>query len=133
MPEIIKLQNSLSPEQLQKNWEDSCVRIVGFNIENKSKNVDPNIKEITVTFDRPMFTGNYGSSYGKKGEEYMPDFPEDVKEKIKWNETSKMQYTLPVIIKPGKTYSISFPAQFFRSEDYYPLVKTYYLDFKTRK
>lgn len=67
MPEIIKLENSLSPKQLLIDFEAKRPKIVSISIPNDSKNVDPNITEITLTFDRPMSIYNNGSSYGKKG------------------------------------------------------------------
>lgn len=131
MPEIVKLQNSLSPKQLQKDFEFKCPKIVSISIPNNSKNVDPNITEIILTFDRPMSTYNNGISYGQKGEEYFPDFPED--KEAKWNEDTKKEWTFYISLSPDRVYSLCFPSQFFIDESGYPLDKTYYLDFKTRK
>jgi len=131
MPEIVKLENSLSPEQLQIDFEAKCAKIVSISIPDSSKNVDPNITEITLTFDRPMSIYNNGISYGKKGKEYFPEFNKD--KKAKWNIETKKEWTMYVELKSDMTYSLSFPAQFFFDEDGNPLDKTYYLDFTTKK
>ena len=131
MTEIVKLENSLSPKQLQKDFENMCPKIISISIPNNSKNVDPNITEIILTFDRPMSTHNNGISYGQKGEEYFPDFQKD--KDAKWNEDTKREWTFYIALSPGRVYSLSFPSQFFLDENWYPLDKTYYLDFKTRK
>lgn len=131
MPEIVKLGNSLSPKQLQIDYEAKCPKIVSISIPNNSENVDPNITEITVIFDKPMSTKNNGTGFGKKGKEYFPEFNKDIK--AKWNEKTKREWTFNVILKPDRSYSISFPAQFFIDENFYPLKETYYLDFMTRK
>ena len=131
MPEIVKVQNELSPTKLKLDFDSKCARIISLNIINNSRKVDPGIKEIIVKFDRPMNTGANGSSYGKLGKDYFPEVPKDLKGK--WSETTKMEWAMPVILKPNTQYSISFPSDFFMDEQNYPLNETYYLDFKTKK
>jgi len=131
MPEIVKLQNALSTEVWKKEIELSYPKIVSISIENNSVNVDPNTKEIILHFDRPMFVGNNGTSYGKLGKEHFPDVSKV--RKTKWNEETKKEWIIQIDLKPDRSYSLSFPADFFKSESRYPLDKTYYLDFKTAK
>jgi len=131
MPEIVKLENSLSPQQMLEERKANCPKILSISIPDRSKNVDPNITEITLTFDRPMSTGNSGISYGKKGKAYFPEFIKG--KKAKWNKATKKEWTFNIKLQPCKKYSISFPAQFFMDENMYTLDQTYYLDFKTRK
>jgi hypothetical protein len=131
MPEIVKLENSLSPEQLQNDFEAKCAKVVLISIPDSSKNVEPGITEITLTFDRPMSIYNNGVSYGRKGKEYFPEFNKD--KKAKWNIETKKEWTAYVELKSDMTYSLSFPAQFFVDEKGYPLDKTYFLDFTTKK
>lgn len=131
MPKIVQLENSLSPKQIQKDFKAKCPKIITMSIKNNSKNVDPNTTEITLRFDRPMSIYNNGTTYGKKGKEYSIEFNKN--KMAKWNEATKREWTFDVILKPDRTYSISFPSQFFVDENWYPLDKTYYLDFKTRK
>lgn len=131
MPEVVKLQNSLSPKDIKKDYESKCAQIVSFSIKNRSKNVDPKTAQLVVTFDRPMNTGNNGMSYGKQGKKCFPEFPKDVA--AKWNEDTQMEWIIPVALKPNTKYSLSFPAQFFMDENSYSLKETYYLDFVTGK
>ncbi len=129
MPEIIKLESSISPTKILKEIEANSPKIVSISIQDKSKEVDPNITEITLTFDRPMLFKN-GVSYGQQGEKGFPEFSD---RKSKWNEQTKKHWTFYIKLEPDKDYSMSFPSQFFYDVNYYPLDKTYYLDFKTRK
>ena len=131
MPEIVKLQNGLSPKHLQQIYDSKCPRIVSTNIKTGDKNVDPNLKQLILKFDRPMNIYCWGLSSGKLGGDYSPNYPEDIL--VQWDETTKTEFTQPISLKPNKRYSISIPAQFFRDKNYYHLIKKYYLDFKTRK
>jgi len=130
MPEIIKLENSLSPEQMQLDFKAKFPKIVSISIPDNSKDVDPNITEITLTFDRPMSIYNNGTSYGKKGKEYYPEFNNE--KKSKWNTETKKEWTMYVVLKSDMTYSLSFPAQFFKDESGFSLDKTYELEFTTK-
>ncbi|MFA6336119.1 MAG: DUF4932 domain-containing protein [Bacteroidales bacterium] len=129
MPEIIKLESSISPTKILKKIKANSPKIVSISIPDKSKEVDSNITEITLTFDRPMSFKN-GVGYGKQGEKCFPEFSD---KKSKWNEKTKKYWTFYIKLEPDKDYSMSFPSQFFYAVNYYPLDKTYYLDFKTRK
>ena len=131
MPEIVKMQNTLSPEKIQKELDVNCPRIVSISIENNSKDVDPNTKEIILRFDRPMSVRNNGVGYGKSGKDYFPEFPKD--RKCKWNEETKKEWIMQVDLKSDSSYSLSFDARWFKSENGYLMDKTYYLDFKTAK
>ncbi|MDR2928594.1 MAG: DUF4932 domain-containing protein [Cytophagaceae bacterium] len=128
MPEIIKLQNSLNPKKIKKEFDKKCGKIIGCNIKNGAKNVDYTIDHITVKFNKSMFDGNNGASYGPKGKDFFPDFDEN-KEAI-WTEK---EWTIFVNLKPDTEYSISFPAQFFMTKDRLPVQNTYILEFRTRK
>jgi len=131
MPEIVKLQNTLSPEVSKKELELNYPKIESISIENNSINIDPNTREIILRFDRPMIIGNNGSGYGKLGKDCFPEISKD--RKTKWNEETKKEWIIQVDLKPDKSYSLSFNAGWFKSENGYPLDKTYFLDFKTAK
>lgn len=130
MPEVIALQNSLDPKAIQEELEKNQPNMSVLNIENGSKNVDPNTEFIIVKFDRPMSTGNNGSSYGKKGKSHFPTYSNEIEDY--WSEDGTMWY-FPVKLKPNTTYSLSFPAQFFMTTEYARPKNTIYLDFKTAK
>ena len=129
MPEIVKLESTLSPAKILKKIKANSPKIVSINIPDQSNNVDPNITEVTLTFDRPMLFKN-DVSYGKQGEKCFPEFSD---KKSKWNEKTKKQWTFYITLEPDKDYSMSFPAQFFIDAKYHLLDKTYYLDFRTKK
>ena len=131
MPEIVKMLNTLSPEKILKELELNCPRIVSISIENNSKAVDPSTKEIILCFDKPMSIRNNGVGYGKLGKDFFPEFSKD--RKCKWNEETKKEWIIQVDLKPDSTYSLSFDARWFKSENGYLMDKTYFLDFKTAK
>ncbi len=130
MPEIVKMHNSLSPKTLATEFDRNCPSIIYSNIKNGSRKVDPKINILTVRFDKLMDNAFNGSSYGKRGEKLFPDFPEKVV--ARWDSTN-YEWSIPVILKPEREYSISFPYQFFKDKNGYPLKNTFYLDFKTSK
>jgi hypothetical protein len=127
MPEIVKVQNSLNVKKMQKEQDKYKPTIIGTNIKNGAKNVDSALDSIVVSFSKPMFTGANGSTYGKKGKDYFPEVIEG-----KWNKETKKEWILYVKLQPNTQYSLSFPAQFFISEEYYNPKETYFLDFKTK-
>ena len=127
MPEIVKLQNSLSPKEIYKKFEKNCPAIIGTNIKNGAKNINPSITEIVVMFDKPMYPDALGTSYGKKAEDdYIPNFTD-----YYWKNDKEL--VLKVTLLPNKEYSVSFPNNFFYSADFYNPKNTYFLDFKTGK
>ncbi|MCI1779870.1 MAG: DUF4932 domain-containing protein [Bacteroidales bacterium] len=130
MPEIVKLVNKIPEELKGTDFESRFPKILSVSIKDGSQNVLPGQRAITVTFDRPMYTKRHGTSYGKKGKDYFPEFDEN--KASEWDET-KCKWTIHVILKPDKCYSLSFPYQFFMNEKGYHPNKTYYLDFKTKK
>jgi hypothetical protein len=128
MPEIIKLQNQLNPKKLSKQYVKNQPAIIGTNIKNGAQNIDSNLTQIIVYFNKPMNTDAYGSSYGKRSADLMPEIIS-----TEWDKDTKKELILNVKLKPDTEYSISFPAQFLYSENgYYNPKETYYLDFKTK-
>lgn len=130
MPELASMTKELSIEQVKKDYEACFVaKIISSNIPNGATNVNPSTNFIVVTFNSPMNIGSNGASWGKKGKKYYPK--RENSRKPFWNKETKMEWNIPVNLKPNSTYSISFPAEFFVDENGYPMKETYYLDFKT--
>ncbi len=129
MPEIVNFERTISPKKIIREIKANTPRIESISIRNKSKRVDPDITEITLTFDRPMLFKN-GVSHGKQGKKCFPEFSD---KKPKWDEKTKKKWTFYIKLEPDKDYSMSFPSQFFYDVNYYSLDKTYYLDFRTKK
>jgi len=127
MPEIVKILNELNPEKIHEERQ-KLMPTMSVNIENNDENVDASTTtQIIVKFDKKMSVGNNGASFGDKGRDYMPKILG-----AKWNEETKTEWIIDVQLEPNREYSISFPAQFFRSEDGVSPKNTISLNFKTK-
>ncbi len=73
MPEIVNFERTISPKKIIREIKANTPRIESISIRNKSKRVDPDITEITLTFDRPMLFKN-GVSHGKQGKNVSLNF-----------------------------------------------------------
>ena len=128
MPEIVKVQNGLDPLEIYKQVIENQPIILGANIKNGAQDVNSNLDRIIINFDKPMIIGFNGSSSGKC---QNCEFPEVID--AEWNKETKKEWILIVELKPNTSYSMSFPAAFFFSEEgAYNPKETYYLDFKTK-
>ncbi len=128
MPEIVKLQNSLSPEEQQKTAEANRPQLISFSIGKNRLDVDPSIKELLLTFDRPMMTRPYGMNKGKCGDKCWPKITS-----VKWNPEKNNELIISWELLPDHHYSMIFPARFMMDEHGFYMKETYYLDFKTKK
>ena len=92
-------------------------------------NVDPSLKQISVTFSKDMMTNNQWSWL-----QYTPEtFPQIDKNNIRY--LDKRTCVLPVKLKPGKTYVIWINSQkynYFKDKNGNSAVP-YLLVFETRK
>ena len=128
MPVIVETQNRLNPEEMYKQVIENQPLILGTNIENGAQDIDPNLDEIIVIFNKPMDVQCNGASFGKCKD---CEFPKSIGDQ--WNEETKKEWILTVKLEPNTNYSISFPARFFYSKNgHYSPKETYYLDFKTK-
>ncbi len=98
--------------------------IAPFN--NGAQDVDPNIAQMTVSFDKPLSTKGYSFSLGQAGKEHYP-----IEKVLGFNETGT-SITLQVKLKPDWEYEFVLTGLSFRSKDGYSL-KPYTVKFKTRK
>ena len=57
MPEIVKMQNALVTEEYLADLKNYSPKITAINPPNGAKDVELNVSEISVTFDRPMGAG----------------------------------------------------------------------------
>ena len=92
-------------------------------------NVDPSLKEISVTFSKDMMTNNQWSFLHYTRE----TFPQIYKNNIRY--LDKRTCVLPVKLKPGKTYVIRINSQkynYFKDKNGNSAVP-YLLVFETRK
>ncbi len=108
-------------------------QVVSTNPPNGAKDVDPNVTELSVTFDRPMLTGGY-AWYTRDGNKTFPE--RSKKSDAFWSEDKRTCTMRDVVLKPGKTYNIWFntevelnsdiPGDGFRSADDIPLKPVHY-------
>jgi len=128
MPEIVKLQNSLSFGKVQEEVGRGWPVIVSTSVRNNDRNVDPNLTQIVFTFDRPMASPTMGLSYcsERMGNKIIPFITGR-----EWNEDKK-ELIVKVELKPDTKYSISLWGWIFKGQDELPVNGIHYLDFKTR-
>ena len=127
MPEIVKLQNSIVPQELYDEIEKQKPTITSTNIPNNCDSVDYNLDHIIVYFDTPMIIEHWGMVSGK--EEY--DYPEFIN--FKWNDNRTELKIYLLKLEPDTKYQIEFPNFSFVGSNYFQLKNTYTLTFKTRK
>jgi beta-lactamase regulating signal transducer with metallopeptidase domain len=83
-------------------------QIVKMVPENGAKDVDPALREIVVTFDRPMAAGFSWTGGG----EHFPTIPQG--KKPSWS-SDKKTCTLPVELKPNWQYRLGLNSQSFKN------------------
>lgn len=93
---------------------------------NGAQDVDPNVTQITFSFDRPLdVNGGHSFNEGPGGNEHDP-----LADVIGFTETGE-SFTIRVKLKPNWTYELIVTGRGFRTKDGYPL-QTYVVKFKTR-
>lgn len=128
MPEIVKVQNKLNPKKMIKEQEKNMPTMSIANIKNGQQNVDAaTTTQIIIKFDKKMYTGANGVTYGSKGKEYYPEVTAAY-----WNEETKQEWILEVKLEPNKEYSLVFPSFWFYAEDGSNPKNSISLDFKTK-
>lgn len=126
--EFIEKSNyfSESLDILYQNFENKRPYLVGIKqFNNKSQNVSPEIKEITVTFSEPLNGHNTGVDFGDLGQDAFPK--NDINGRY-WSD-GNTAWTIPVELEPNKDYQI-FISNNFRTQESIPL-KPYLIEFRT--
>jgi hypothetical protein len=100
------------------------VSIDGFT--NGAIDVDPKIKQITVTFDRPLAGKGYSINLGSLGQDHF-----GITKGVSYS-SDNMKVTLDVALKPEWEYEFVLTGRAFKSRDGYPL-QNYVVKFRTRK
>ena len=128
MPEFVRLINSLETKEIIKRVNANKVDfVVQSSIKNGDLSVNPDTKELILTFNRKMYPWTFGTSKGKKGYKYSFNIRE-----VHLNEKNANEWKLKIELEPNKEYSIAFPQQHFYDENgNQGKRKVYYLDFKT--
>jgi hypothetical protein len=130
LPAVVEFYNSLAPRIGSKiaEFHERSVHVVRVEpFPNHSEDVDPEIKQLTIAFDKPLDPARgYSINYGSEGKEHFalsgnPQFVPGGK-----------AINLPVELKPGWSYSFVLTGWAFASPDGYPL-QSYEVSFKTKK
>ena len=118
----------LNRKNLLKLYEKKFPHIVKINsFENGAKNVNPELKEIRITFSKEMIPVNYSINYSKRGVDFFPI------KGVKGFENNDKMIVISVDLKPNKEYEFIITNESFKSKDGYPLKENEYLvKFKTK-
>ena len=128
-PVIVEFYNSLAPRIGSKIAEFHARLVHVVRVEpfpNQAQDVDPDIKRLTIVFDKPLDPARgYSINYGSGGKDHYaisgkPEFAPGAK-----------AITVPVELKPDWSYSFVLTGLAFGSPDGYPL-ETYEVSFKTK-
>jgi hypothetical protein len=114
--------------ELYTDFEKKRPNVVGIKqFKNKSKKVNPNIKEITIEFSEPLNGHNTGVDFGELGQSAFPK--NDVTKRF-WSSDNKT-WTITVNLEANRKYQILITNN-FRTQNGMPL-KPYLIEFQTRK
>jgi hypothetical protein len=113
---------------LVQQYEESLPYIVEVGpFANGSESVDPELKELRITFSKAMNTKGMSFNYTDRGSDYFPIT------KLKGYEDGDKTMVLFMELKPGTEYEFLITNQGFRSSDGYRLKdEAYLVKFKTR-
>jgi len=125
MPNIVSAYSNYA--NVISQFNDKRPKVVSITeFKNNDNNVDPEIKTITVNFDRELLGKGYSINYGDKGEEKFPEFG-----KITYSIDNK-SVIMEVKLQRGKEYQFVLSGSSFKSKDKTPL-KDHEINFKTKK
>lgn len=114
--------------KLYQDFEKKRPTIVSIKqFKNKSKKVNPNVKEITIEFSEPLNGHNTGVDFGELGQSTFPK--NDVTKRF-WSSDNKT-WTITVNLEPNKKYQILITNN-FRTQNGMPL-KPYLIEFETKE
>ncbi|WP_430809298.1 MULTISPECIES: DUF4932 domain-containing protein [unclassified Carboxylicivirga] len=121
MPQVVSLQNSLLPEELLKNYNSNCPRIISSSITNGAKDVSPSLSEIIIEYDRPM------ASYGISDKGNPPEL------EVEWKDQQHTILSVKVVLESDTDYALHFHPPFNVDRYKFPLKESFKLKFKTKK
>lgn len=127
MPEIVKFFERTAEriKDIQANIEAQRPQIQSISpFQNGDQTVDPQLKAIVITFDRPMLGKGYSINFGKGGKKTFPEmgaitYADDF-----------LSVTIEVDLEPGKSYEFILVGKAFRAKTGLG-IKDYTVQFKT--
>jgi hypothetical protein len=129
MPQIVSFYQGIASNiiTMKENYAKTYLPHVASiqQFENNATDVDPNITEIKVFFDKPL-VNNYSFYYGDKGKKHYPlidvtGFSDNFK-----------AITIKVALKPNWEYQMVLKNYYFKTKEGFHL-EDYLISFKTRK
>lgn len=130
LPLIMGYFNDLSKriEHEAKEFEQMTPHVIGISpFVNGAQDVDPNITQLTLTFDKPLDKEvEYSVNKGGSGEAHYPVV------KVLGANESGTTLTVEVKLKPEWEYEFVLPGSRFRTKDGYQM-QNYTVKFKTGK
>lgn len=110
-------------------FRDQQPKVVAIDaFKNEAQDVDPNIEQITFTFDKPLNGKGYSINFGKSGQAGYPE----IGKKVGFYSEDGLKFTLLVKLKPDWEYEFVITGNGFFSKDGYPL-QDYVVKFRTKK
>lgn len=120
-------KEKINKSKLIKEYNKNLPYITEISpFKNNSKEVDPGLTALRVTFSKEMEPDNYSINYSKKGKDFFPI------KKVKGFENNNLTLVLLVELQANKDYEFILTNRSFKSKDGYPLKEEYLVKFKTK-
>ncbi len=128
MPNIIKAFTAYadSIEIFEKKYEEKRPKVLSISeFRNSDKNIDAEIKTITINFDRPLLDRGFSIVIGNLGETAFPKVKDE-----KYSDDKKT-VILQVTLEKDKDYQFILSGKHFISDEGIP-IKDYEINFRTK-
>jgi hypothetical protein len=125
MPNIIEFYNNTAKNL--NNYLVQCGHVKSVEpFANNSNDVSPDLKEMKIIFDKPLFNEDIADLRGIWGEDNLPI----VKNGARFTDNN-MAVILSIVLKPGTKYEFAISGPAFSTADGFPLL-FYPIEFKTK-
>jgi hypothetical protein len=103
---------------LQQAYDQKRAHVAAVEpLAGKTQDIDPNLTELVIRFDKPMNPKTISINVGKAGREHFP-----LRDVIGFSDDNQ-SLRLKVALKPGWEYSFWLTDKSFQTSDGYPLVE----------
>lgn len=129
MPEIVEFYEHTARDipVIISNYQTKQPHVVAITpFSNGSKNVDPSITELKITFDKSLAGKGYSINFGESGKEHFPIV------KVIGYTDNNTAVVLQLVLKPDFDYEFNLTGRSFKTADGYPL-EDVNINFKTKK
>lgn len=120
-------KEKINKKKLLREYSKSQPRILKIEpFKNGAMHVNPDTKELKITFSKAMLTNSFSISFSEKGRENFPITA------VKGYENKDRTIVLVLDLQPGKEYEFIITNKKFKSKEGYPLqLEEYRVTFKT--